>query len=139
MKICNGCSQKRVIYKAHGVKKYCKSCWGKYLSGETPASLQKVQPIAKKSEKKEKLDYLYSIARKQYLERKPMCEARLPGCSLNATDIHHKRGRVGEYYLDTTHFLAVCRSCHTIIETQVEMAKEEGFSESRLIEPNEKD
>jgi len=73
------------------------------------------------------------------LEGKPMCEARLPGCSLNATDIHHKKGRIGVNYLDTTNFLAVCRACHNLIETHVEMAKEAGFSKNRLSINDEED
>ena len=139
-KVCAGCLKQRFIYKSHGTKKFCKLCWGKYLKGDAPSGISsKVKAINKASSKKEKADYLYAIARKSYLENKPMCEAKLPGCSLNATDIHHKKGRVGDNFLDTTNFLAVCRSCHGIIEEHVEMAKEEGFSKSRLSKRNEED
>jgi ribosomal protein S27E len=133
MKTCAGCLKQRTIYKSHGTKKFCKLCWGKYLQGNAPSGIDsKVKTISKVSSKKEKADYLYAIARKAYLQNKPMCEAKLPGCGLNATDIHHKKGRIGQYYLDTTYFLAVCRSCHNIIEENVEMAKEAGFSKNRL-------
>lgn len=140
MKACAGCLKPKVIYKAHGTKKFCKMCWGKYLRGETKVSVEpKVKPISRVSSKKDKGDYLYSIARISYLNAHPMCEAKVPGCTLKATDIHHKRGRIGSFYLDTTNFLAVCRSCHNTIELNVDMAKEEGFSESRLRINDEED
>jgi hypothetical protein len=140
MKTCAGCLKQRVIYKAHGTKKFCKPCWGKYLQGNTDTEVtSKVKTISRSSTKKDKADYLYAIAREAYLKAHPMCEAKIPGCTLNATDIHHKRGRVGGYYLDITNFLAVCRTCHNIIETHVEMAKEEGFSKSRLSINDEED
>ena len=140
MKTCAGCLKQRFIYKAHGTKKFCKLCWGKYLDGNTDTGIDmRVKTISRSSPKKDRADYLYAIARRTYLETHPMCEAKIPGCTLNATDIHHKKGRVGGYYLDTTNFLAVCRACHNIIETQVDMAKEEGFSKSRLSKKDEED
>ena len=140
LKTCAGCLKQRVIYKSHGKKKFCKMCWGKYLQGNAPSGIElKVKTISRVSSKREKADYLYSIARKNYLENKPMCEARLPGCGLNATDIHHKKGRTGGNYLDMTNFLAVCRSCHNIIEENVQMAKEAGFSKNRLTINDEED
>lgn len=140
MKTCAGCLKSRVIYKSHGTKKFCKGCWGKYLQGNAESEISsKVKTISRSSSKKDKADYLYAIARKSYLSAHPMCEAKIPGCTLNATDIHHKRGRVGSFYLDITNFLAVCRACHGIIETHSVMAKEEGFSKSRLRINDEED
>lgn len=139
-KICAGCGTPRIIYKSHGRDKFCRACWSKYLKGEVEVKKNpKVTTISRTSPKREKAEHLYSVARKGYLEAHPMCEAKIPGCGLKATDIHHKRGRTGEYYLDTTNFLAVCRSCHTIIETQPKLAKEEDWSKSRLHENDEKD
>jgi len=138
LKVCAGCLKRKVIYKSHGTKKFCKTCWGKYLKGNVePKVKPKVKTISRTSSKKERADHLYSVARRAYLLTHPMCEARLPGCSLNSTDIHHKKGRTGSLYLDTTYFLAVCRNCHNTIEKHVEMAKEEGFSKSRLINDEE--
>ena len=60
------------------------------------------------------------------------CEAGLPGCTGIVTDIHHQRGRIGKNLLDQSTWLPVCRNCHSIIEHEPEMAKENGFSKSRL-------
>lgn len=61
----------------------------------------------------------------------PMCQAKLIGCSGEATDVHHKAGR-GENLLKISTWIAVCRSCHTYIETNPAEAKEMGLSMSRL-------
>jgi hypothetical protein len=61
-----------------------------------------------------------------------MCEAKIYNCTLKATDVHHKKGRIGDNMLDTTHWLAVCRSCHNWIENNPEESKELGFSTNRL-------
>ena len=73
---------------------------------------------------------MYSTLRETYLKTNPFCKAKLPGCQLNATDIHHKCGR-GRYMLDTTTYLSVCRICHGKIENDPVMSKAMGFSESR--------
>jgi hypothetical protein len=41
-------------------------------------------------------------------------------------------GRVGELYLDETHWLALCRACHFYVEMHPKEAKEMGFSINRL-------
>lgn len=87
--------------------------------------------IKKVSKKMAKNNSEYSELRKLFLSKKPMCEAKIHNCTLKSTDIHHKKGR-GEYYLDTTTWLSVCRSCHDWIEDNPEDAKELGFSENRL-------
>ena len=86
--------------------------------------------MSKKSSKQDKLDALYSVLRETYLKANPFCKARLVGCQINATDVHHKAGR-GRFMLDQSTFLAVCRICHGQIEENPVMAKEMGFSESR--------
>lgn len=87
--------------------------------------------INKVSNKKQKLDKEYSLLRKKYLSDNPFCEANLPGCQKYSTDIHHKKGR-GEFYLDITTFLSVCRKCHVFIETHPIEAKELNLSINRL-------
>jgi hypothetical protein len=78
-----------------------------------------------------KLNAAYSILREQYMKHHPHCEAHLAGCAINACDIHHKKGRVGNLFLDDTEFLAVCRTCHGWIETHPKEAKLLNFSKSR--------
>lgn len=48
-----------------------------------------------------------------------------------ATDVHHKKGRIGELLFDVRHFLPVCRNHHTWIEQNPKSSKAWGFSESR--------
>lgn len=73
----------------------------------------------------------YNKLRKEFLNEHPLCQAKMRGCTHQATDVHHKRGR-GKYYLDTSSWLAVCRSCHEWIHRNTADAIELGFVESRL-------
>ena len=73
---------------------------------------------------------IYKILRDDFLKDHFVCEV----CFKNpATDVHHKKGRLGELLTLVRYFLAVCRSCHTKIETNPKWAKENGYSESRLV------
>ena len=74
----------------------------------------------------------YKKVREAYLESNPNCEAKLNGCTFESTEIHHKKGRIGNLLQDDTYFLAVCRNCHHYIELNPIEAKEKGFSLSRL-------
>ncbi len=79
-----------------------------------------------------KLKTIYGHLRNAFMERHPYCQARIPGCKIEATEIHHKAGRSGQALIDEENFLAVCRSCHDYIEGHPKEAKERGFSENRL-------
>ncbi len=71
--------------------------------------------------------------RSEYLNKHPNCEAKRPSiCCFDATEIHHKKGRIGDNLTDSNYFLAVCRNCHNWIEDNPKMAKEFGFSLDRL-------
>lgn len=74
----------------------------------------------------------YKKVRESYLEYNHDCEAKLSDCSYEATEIHHKKGRIGNLLQDDTYFLAVCRNCHRWIEEHPKESKELGFSKSRL-------
>tara|TARA_R110000868_G_scaffold404404_2_gene682541 strand:+ start:17 stop:454 length:438 start_codon:yes stop_codon:yes gene_type:complete len=131
-KKCNGCGETTVIWKSEGREKYCKQCWSCHkTSGVRQTSAKKRTALSPRSSKQTKKDALYAILRKAYLKDHQMCEAHLNGCATYATDIHHKAGR-GVYYLDSTTYMAVCRSCHQWIETHPKEAKETGFSVERL-------
>ena len=132
LKKCDGCSEVTTIWKKEGTQKFCRHCWSKQFKGLS--SIKKPtakKPLSPRSSKQVKLDALYSILRKSYMERYPFCLAKLPGCSINATDIHHKMGRTGKLYLDETEFLSVCRTCHGWIETHPTEAKLLNLSKSR--------
>lgn len=128
-KNCDCCKTEQFIWKNHDGNKYCKQCWSKEYS--TPLSKKAPKPIKPKADKQDPLDKLYSIIRKDFLSLHSGCQARLQGCSLQSTDVHHKKGR-GLYYLDKTTWLSVCRSCHNWIELHPKEAKELNFSLNRL-------
>ncbi len=132
-KLCVGCNKEQFIWKNDGGYKYCKACWLTKVPTKpikrTPIKHSQ-KPMRKKSSKMNALDTVYSALRKTYLERYPMCQARLTGCSLSSHDIHHKAGR-GKYHNDPTTWLSVCRSCHTWIEEHPKEAIELGYSQKR--------
>jgi tRNA/tmRNA/rRNA uracil-C5-methylase (TrmA/RlmC/RlmD family) len=68
----------------------------------------KRKPIQKVSGKRAKDDRKYSVLRKEFLKANPECEARLKNCRGEATDVHHRAGRIGENLLDTETWLAGC-------------------------------
>lgn len=127
-KLCNNCNTEQFIWKNDKGSRYCKSCWYKYKQENKPL---KRKPINKKSKKMQVIDLAYSKLRKKFLEEKPMCEAALPGCSGQSTDVHHKKGR-GRHHLAVSTWLSVCRTCHTYIEEHPAEAQELGFSEKRI-------
>ena len=128
-KLCNGCNQMKVIWKAHGKEKYCKDCW---YSIERPKALakptSKPNPVSKKMTKTMSE---YERKRVAFFALHPFCQARLAGCTIGAAQIHHKAGR-GENHLRIATWLPVCRNCHTWIELHPVEAKELGLSENRL-------
>ena len=123
LKKCAGCNEPKHIWKSQGRDKYCKQCW---YSIEKPKS---ISPVSKK--RQGEMD-TYSRLRDAFITAKSKCEAKLVGCTGNSTDVHHKAGRVGDNYLKIGTWLAVCRTCHSWIETNPEAAKDLGFSQSRL-------
>ena len=123
LKMCAGCSQLKHIWKSHKKDKYCKECW---YTIEKPKS---ISPVSKK--RRVEMDEYYK-KRLAFLALHRSCQAKLTGCTGKSTDVHHKAGRVGDNYLNMNTWLAVCRSCHSWIETNPVEAKELGLSESRL-------
>lgn len=131
-KKCSRCGETTVIWKSEGREKYCKQCWSCHkTSGVRQTSAKTRTALSPRSPKQRRLEAAYSVIRKAYLETHSMCEAHLAGCATHATDIHHKAGR-GTLTLDSTTFLAVCRSCHQWIETHPKESKDLGFSIERL-------
>jgi len=53
-------------------------------------------------------------------------------CGAPATEVHHKRGRVGALYLDVTHWLAMCHGCHVYVTEHPREAIARGLSERRI-------
>lgn len=95
-------------------------------------------PIAKNkprikavSVKQSELLRLYAKIAAKFKKDNPFCAARLPGCTLHTTDVHHKKSR-GEYLLVIEYFLPVCRSCHNWIHQNDAEARKLGFLESKF-------
>ena len=123
LKMCAGCNQLKHIWKSDKKDKYCQPCW---YSIDKPKS---ISPVSKKMQVT--LD-AYGKKRAAYLAICSTCQAGLVDCTGQATEIHHKAGKVGENYTKISNFLAVCRNCHRWIEENPNEAKELGLSESRL-------
>jgi len=142
-RICHGCEKLRYIWKNTGGKRYCKKCWTKVSIKQKMFRVKLANPISKvvkkknkkplprKSAKQTKLDAVYKVARELYLKDHPMCQVHMTGCRGYSEEIHHSAGR-GEYLLDTTTFVAICRPCHIILEENPKLAKALGFSVERL-------
>tara|TARA_R100001015_G_C4627696_1_gene187375 strand:- start:741 stop:1142 length:402 start_codon:yes stop_codon:yes gene_type:complete len=127
-KYCDGCESSQFIWKNDNGSKYCKSCW--YKAKVPSAKPLKRRQLNPKSKKMQIIDGAYTKLRKSFMEKKPMCEASLPGCNKISTDVHHKKGR-GKYHLVVDTWLSVCRSCHTWIEEHPKEAIELGYSIKR--------
>lgn len=122
LKTCCACEQPSVIWKNDGGNRYCRNCWYK----KNPVK------ISVKSNKQKSRELAYSLVRKAYLLKNKSCAAKLPGCMIASTEIHHARGRIGELLTNTKYFVAICRHCHNILELEPELAKKLNLSESRL-------
>ncbi len=103
---------------------YCNLCDRVLFEKKKP-----ITKIKKVSDRQREKDAIYFPLRDKFLRQNTSC-ALFP--LLRATEVHHKRGRVGKNYTDVTTFLAVSRLGHRFIEDNPEWAKENGYSESRL-------
>ena len=128
-KTCSNCGEERYIWKTVGRDRYCISCTA-ILFPPKPLikNVVKINPVSKKRKKDNEI---YSRLRKDFLLRNLFCSAKLHGCTRYVDDIHHKKGR-GKYFLDTTTWIGVCRSCHRWITENSRQAIELGLSDSRI-------
>lgn len=88
--------------------------------------------IRRLSKKRAAENRKYLKLRTEFLVANMVCQAGLPGCTINALFVHHQRGRIGANLTDVSNFLAVCHSCHQKIEHEPLLAKENGHSKSRI-------
>lgn len=90
----------------------------------------KVKPIKKNSTKRarQEREYLNKL-RPQFLQDNPVCQC----CSAAiATEVHHRKGRIGILLVTFKWFFAVCSACHRQITDNSEWAIEMEYSISRL-------
>ena len=129
-KLCSGCGEMTFIWKNVSGNKLCKQC---ATTGVAIKPTIKAKPIPPRSQKRSKEERLYVAKRIIFIQEHPMCEAHISGiCTEYATEVHHKKGRIGEDLLDETHWLALCHMCHDYIENHREFAMEKGFSIKRI-------
>jgi hypothetical protein len=129
-KLCSGCGEMTFIWKNVSGNKLCKQC---ATTGVAIKPTIKAKPIPPRSQKRSKEERLYVAKRIIFIQEHPMCEAHISGiCTEYATEVHHKKGRIGEDLLDETHWLALCHMCHDYIENHREFAMEKGFSTKRI-------
>ena len=86
---------------------------------------KRLAPMSKKRKEDSKK---YSALRAKFLRAHPLCMARRKGCTMKATDIHHKAGR-GKNYLDQATWLPACRTCHNWIHNNPSGARALGLLE----------
>lgn len=93
-------------------------------------STKSSKPISKVSDKQSRLNKAYSVLRKEYMKARPLC--MFEGCTRKSEEVHHVRGRIGEYLLDTTEWMAVCSEHHRYIHENDKECRELGYLKSRL-------
>ena len=94
--------------------------------------VKKIVKIKPHSTKGAKEDRLYNQLAKKFKEENHFCKAKLPGCTVYTTDVHHKKGR-GIWLLIVKFFFPCCRNCHDKINVMpIEEAIEKGFSVRRI-------
>jgi hypothetical protein len=130
LKICDGCSKERPIWKSSGTGglKLCQQCWSCHKSGEDtqkPTS----SDIPRVSAKRAKKDAEYSKLRQRYLTDNPLCMIKGPNCSHYATDVHHSFAGSNRdaFYLVQSTWFAVCRADHNMIHENPADARTMGW------------
>jgi uncharacterized Zn finger protein (UPF0148 family) len=120
------CSIELCKYPIFG-KGYCSL--HQYLrTDKKPKEAKPKKPIKKISDKHKQALSIYSKLARKYKTDNPECQAKLNGCTFATEDVHHMAKR-GKNLNNVETWLAVCRSCHEIIENQLssEDAREKGL------------
>jgi hypothetical protein len=124
-KVCSACNTEQYIWKRHLGQPFCKSCWSCHESKDKPKT-KVPSKLKQKSDKQKAIDKAYTLMRKEYLTKHPMCEIKLPGCNGQACDIHHTAYR-GINTLAQATWLAACRECHDWCHSNPKEARELGY------------
>ena len=112
--------------------KRCKTHYWNYRASLKPVKIKDIsKPISKVSSKQLERLAKYRKIRNEFMANKN-CEAKLQGCTIKATDLHHAKGKIGDLLTDSRYFRALCRNCHNYIETHPNFAKENNYSLNRI-------
>lgn len=90
----------------------CAFCDSPQPEGKAPKRISKV------SDKRSDELSQYPKKKKAFLLHKMACEVKLPGCTVNATEIHHCSTSALDFLNENT-WTAICRSCHLKVETEI--------------------
>jgi hypothetical protein len=73
--------------------------------------------IPQVSAKRKKLDIEYLKLRTKHMEKFPLCQIKVGGCTNMGTDIHHTHAGSNRdaFYLIQSTWLVTCRNCHNHI------------------------
>ena len=123
-KYCSGCESDQYIWKAHEGNKYCKNCWGKIQSKDPDHKV-----IPQVSAKRKKLDIEYLKLRAKHMEKFPLCQIKVAGCTNMGTDIHHTYAGSNRdaFYLIQSTWAVTCRNCHNYVHENPAKARTMGW------------
>lgn len=135
-KVCSSCGKEDYLF-GYTLCKYCynKKKFQEKLAKKKLKSTPKKTKIKQVSEKRKESLNEYNKVKAEYFREHPCCEVGLPGCYTcdeRVRTLHHKKGRIGELLTNKEFFLTACISCHQLIEENPLMARENGWSLSRL-------
>lgn len=121
-KYCSGCDSEQYIWKNDRLTghRYCKNCWGKIQSKDPEHKV-----IPQVSAKRKKLDAEYLQLRAKHMEKFPLCEIKVAGCTNIGTDIHHKFSGADRsaFYLIQSTWAVTCRNCHSWVHSNSKEAR----------------
>ena len=85
-------------------------------------------PLRQNSRKRAAAMRVYLKRREAYLTANPWCGV----CGGTATQVHHRRGRIGVLLLDESLWLPICAPCHQAVTDRPRWAIEQGYSLPRV-------
>ncbi len=111
----------------------CPGCYSIWYRDRQKKRLAQITPVDrnKKSDNTDQRVLLKLIYKILCAELKPLhtiCEAQLTGCTLVATQTHHKKGRHGILLIMSTYYGYICDNCHKHITKHSREAIEKGLS-----------
>jgi hypothetical protein len=126
-KICSGCNTEQYIWKRHQGEPYCKHCWSCHKGDATSQKPKNIIPLV--SSKRKKQDQEYLKLRERFLTERTLCEVKVAGCMMHATDVHHTYAGANRnvYYLIQSTWIPVCRACHNWIHEHPKESRELGY------------
>lgn len=80
-------------------------------------------PLRRQSKKRADESKIYSERRKVFLEAHPECECTWSACFAKSVDVHHKRLRTGQNFLNEKTWMALCRAHHNYIHNNAKHAR----------------